>query len=322
MPKVIDFGIAKATESRLTNRTLFTRFHQFIGTPAYMSPEQTRNGRRKKSSTISSMLVEMFQSASPDSAMGKDYKVRQLLDDFSSRLNRQLDTEPEVEQTVRTTIGTAYVGLGDYVQAELHLRRAHKLAVEIHGEDSLESATAASRLGWLIHLIGSSDVARDELEAAVRLQEAELGARHDEVLRTKGYLAAVLVALDEMERAEVMAEGVLAAGEIHEVPNGMWVTQILAQIYRAQGREAEAAALGESVLAATESGNSGDHSTGTSTRPRMTIANMTWPSSFTWTSRQTTATTTTRRVRSLRVSSRTPTRAPGSEMLGNPISSA
>jgi tetratricopeptide (TPR) repeat protein len=40
VPKVIDFGIAKATEGRLTDRTLYTAFEQFMGTPAYMSPEQ------------------------------------------------------------------------------------------------------------------------------------------------------------------------------------------------------------------------------------------------------------------------------------------
>ncbi|MGH7978997.1 MAG: serine/threonine protein kinase, partial [Limisphaerales bacterium] len=36
VPKVIDFGIAKATQGRLTDQTLFTAFEQFIGTPAYM----------------------------------------------------------------------------------------------------------------------------------------------------------------------------------------------------------------------------------------------------------------------------------------------
>jgi serine/threonine protein kinase len=40
VPKIIDFGIAKATQGRLTDRTLFTTSGQFIGTPAYMSPEQ------------------------------------------------------------------------------------------------------------------------------------------------------------------------------------------------------------------------------------------------------------------------------------------
>jgi len=39
-PKVIDFGIAKATQERLTEQTLVTGVGQFIGTPAYMSPEQ------------------------------------------------------------------------------------------------------------------------------------------------------------------------------------------------------------------------------------------------------------------------------------------
>jgi len=38
--KVIDFGIAKATEHRLTEKTLFTEFRQLVGTPEYMSPEQ------------------------------------------------------------------------------------------------------------------------------------------------------------------------------------------------------------------------------------------------------------------------------------------
>ena len=40
VPKVIDFGIAKATEERLTDKTFFTAHAQLIGTPAYMSPEQ------------------------------------------------------------------------------------------------------------------------------------------------------------------------------------------------------------------------------------------------------------------------------------------
>jgi serine/threonine protein kinase len=40
IPKIIDFGVAKALNQRLTERTLFTEQGQFIGTPEYMSPEQ------------------------------------------------------------------------------------------------------------------------------------------------------------------------------------------------------------------------------------------------------------------------------------------
>jgi tetratricopeptide (TPR) repeat protein len=40
VPKIIDFGVAKATSQRLTEQTVFTEFGQVIGTPEYMSPEQ------------------------------------------------------------------------------------------------------------------------------------------------------------------------------------------------------------------------------------------------------------------------------------------
>ena len=40
VPKVIDFGVAKATGQQLTEQTLFTGFGQIVGTPEYMSPEQ------------------------------------------------------------------------------------------------------------------------------------------------------------------------------------------------------------------------------------------------------------------------------------------
>ena len=40
VPKVIDFGVAKATEQRLTERTIYTQLGAIVGTPEYMSPEQ------------------------------------------------------------------------------------------------------------------------------------------------------------------------------------------------------------------------------------------------------------------------------------------
>ncbi len=43
-PKIIDFGVAKATEQRLTERSLFTELGVLVGTPEYMSPEQAGMG--------------------------------------------------------------------------------------------------------------------------------------------------------------------------------------------------------------------------------------------------------------------------------------
>ncbi len=40
LPRIIDFGVAKATSQRLTADTMFTRVGDIVGTPGYMSPEQ------------------------------------------------------------------------------------------------------------------------------------------------------------------------------------------------------------------------------------------------------------------------------------------
>ena len=70
VPKVIDFGIAKATEGRLTDATIHTQLHQFMGTPAYMSPEQAeRSGSdidtRSDIYSLGVVLYELLTGRTP-----------------------------------------------------------------------------------------------------------------------------------------------------------------------------------------------------------------------------------------------------------------
>ncbi len=70
VPKVIDFGIAKATDQRLTEKTLFTAFEQFIGTPAYMSPEQAETSgldidTRSDIYSLGVLLYELLTGQTP-----------------------------------------------------------------------------------------------------------------------------------------------------------------------------------------------------------------------------------------------------------------
>jgi tetratricopeptide (TPR) repeat protein len=67
--KVIDFGIAKATQARLTEKTLFTEFQQLIGTPEYMSPEQAGGSldidTRTDVYSLGVLLYELLVGAPP-----------------------------------------------------------------------------------------------------------------------------------------------------------------------------------------------------------------------------------------------------------------
>jgi WD40 repeat protein/serine/threonine protein kinase len=70
VPVVIDFGIAKATEQKLTDKTLFTAFEQFIGTPAYTSPEQAEMSRldvdtRSDIYALGVLLYELLTGQTP-----------------------------------------------------------------------------------------------------------------------------------------------------------------------------------------------------------------------------------------------------------------
>lgn len=70
VPRVIDFGIAKAIEGRLSDATVYTQLMQFIGTPAYMSPEQAEVGAldidtRTDIYSLGVLLYELITGSTP-----------------------------------------------------------------------------------------------------------------------------------------------------------------------------------------------------------------------------------------------------------------
>ena len=109
VPKVIDFGIAKATEQRLTDKTLFTEFQSFIGTPAYMSPEQAEMSgldidTRSDIYALGVLLYEILTDTTPFDArelmsLGLDGARRKIREAEPARPSTRVATMVNAELT-------------------------------------------------------------------------------------------------------------------------------------------------------------------------------------------------------------------------------
>jgi len=109
VPKVIDFGIAKATQEPLTDKTLFTVYGHFIGTPAYMSPEQAEMSgldvdTRSDIYSLGVLLYELLTGKTPFDQTelmesGLDEMRRTLREREPQRPSNKLNTLPTAELT-------------------------------------------------------------------------------------------------------------------------------------------------------------------------------------------------------------------------------
>jgi eukaryotic-like serine/threonine-protein kinase len=146
--KVIDFGIAKAIEGRLTDLTLHTRQEQILGTPAYMSPEQAGLGSvdvdtRSDIYGLGVLLYELIAGVAP-------FDASTLLNvgyEEMRRIIREVDPpKPSVRiATASANKGAVHsIGTGNYKQVSFELDWIVLKAMEKSKERRYDSVTALS----------------------------------------------------------------------------------------------------------------------------------------------------------------------------------
>lgn len=128
VPKVIDFGIAKAIEQPLTQRTLFTRFGRMIGTPIYMSPEQSELSgldvdTRSDIYSLGVVLYELLTGSTP-------FEPERLRKGAYAEIQRIIqEEEPKKPSTRLSTLGARLSTV-----AELRNTEPRKLGLLLRGD--------------------------------------------------------------------------------------------------------------------------------------------------------------------------------------------
>jgi tetratricopeptide (TPR) repeat protein len=117
VPKVIDFGIAKAMGQQLTERTLFTNFAQMVGTPLYMSPEQAEMSgldvdTRSDIYSLGVLLYELLTGTTPFDPE----RLKQAAYDEVRRIIRE--EEPPRPSTRLSTLGEKLATVSEHCKTD------------------------------------------------------------------------------------------------------------------------------------------------------------------------------------------------------------
>ena len=117
VPKIIDFGVAKAISQRLTERTVYTRYAQMVGTPLYMSPEQAEMSgldvdTRSDIYSLGVLLYELLTGTTPFDKK----RLREAAYDELLRIIRE--EEPPKPSTRISSLGDTAVAVSAHRKTE------------------------------------------------------------------------------------------------------------------------------------------------------------------------------------------------------------
>ncbi len=129
VPKVIDFGIAKATHQKLTDRTMFTGIGQIVGTLEYMSPEQAEMNQldidtRSDVYSLGVMLYELLTGSTPITKkqlrkVGLEEMLRTIRETEPPKPSTRLSDSADVLPSISSVRKTEPAKLSKFVRGDL-----------------------------------------------------------------------------------------------------------------------------------------------------------------------------------------------------------
>ncbi|HXJ72242.1 MAG TPA: serine/threonine-protein kinase, partial [Candidatus Dormibacteraeota bacterium] len=205
VPKVIDFGVAKALGQKLTEKTLFTRFEQMIGTPAYMSPEQAALGgldidTRSDIYSLGVLLYELLTGVTP-------------LDEATLRQGALDEIRRMIRETDPPKPSTRLLALGD---------RLAEVAKQRHAEPAALNRLIRGDLDWITMKALEKDRQRRYETANGLARDIERHLNHEPVFARPASAAYRLQRTFQRHRVSFMAGTVVALALVFAAVVSTW----------------------------------------------------------------------------------------------------
>ena len=216
---------------------------------------------RARAEEVTRFLVELFQVSDPSEARGRMVTARELLDKAAGRIGRELGGQPETQATLMHSMGSAFLGLGLYADAEPLIDRALSNRQQLHRGDHPGVAESLHAKGVVLWATDKPQDAAERFRAAlqmrVRLHDGE--EEHLDVAESQHELATALFNAGDQEGSERLLRAALATRLRWlppDHPDVAWTRTRLAEAVKARGDLEGAEELLRQVL---ETGPAGDH---------------------------------------------------------------
>lgn len=194
------------------------------------------------------LLAQAGSSAQsgPSTKPDPHLEVRTAVDRAAQRIEGKFTRLPEVEGSIRDTIGRAYLDLGLYPDSRKQLERALELRRGVLGPNDPKTLNTAERLGWIAREQGNYAEAETLLSGTLEVQRRVLGPEHRDTLLSMSDLAVVYDYEGKYAQAEALNSQLLEVRKRvlgSEHPSTLSSMQYLAIVYREEGKYREAEAL-------------------------------------------------------------------------------
>ena len=157
----------------------------------------------RKVTAINKFFNDMLTRVNPTKD-GRDVRMVDVLDRAAENLSVEFSDQPEIEASLQNTVGTVYVGLGLYAEAEAYLRSAVAIRSELLGKDHPDTLAGMTNLAAVLKGMGQWPQAEELLRETLEVRQRELGREHTRTLDSMNNLADVMQQQGKIAEAELL----------------------------------------------------------------------------------------------------------------------